>query len=361
MLKLANQVIDAYDDISREGLAKLAKIGPDINLMSHAERADLKDHDFALSMITKKASKLNKFPIDSMDNTWLSNEYFEMNHDRLPKTAAVVAASNIKTACERFGVKPRASVVSMSKTAATTNIYYESSTERLTKTASAEVVSLEKIAAVRDIGDNYTYAQFAMPTPSHVKVACKYFEDKLDKIPVDYRHKYAAAIQQRSKELGMGVQGGSVIKYASDHYSGMVDSHLKSRETLVETAPEHKEYLQKLAGAKKELTPAQFAQALHGFDKKAGLTRHYGGYLTNPFEATFAGAPDQYEGYRTKVGSASMDSDAIRRLATEKYAQIKNYFGHSLADELRRDPVPIFDSLPMDAKEILGGIANGTA
>lgn len=359
MMKLANQVIDVYDDVSREMLVKLARIAPDINVMSASERATLRDGDFALSMITKKASKLNKFPIDCKDNTWLSNEYFDANYDKLPKTAAEIAAFNIKEACVRFGITPKTSLVKIAKPVST-NVYCESSSERLVKTASAATVSLEKIANVKDIGDNYTHAQFAMSSPSHVKIACQYFEEKLDKIPLDYRHKYAAAIQRRAQELGMGVQGGSVIKYASDHYSGMVDAHLKSRETLLETSPENREFLNKLAGAKKELTPSQFAQTLHGFDKKAGLAKYYGGYLTNPFEATFAGVPDQYEGYRTKVGSANFDSDGIRRLANEKYAQIKNYFGSSLADELRRDPVPIFDSLPMDAKEILGGIANGT-
>lgn len=360
MLKLANQVLDVYDDVTKEQLAKLAQIAPDVNVMSVAERAALKDDDFALSIITKKASKLNKFPVDCKDNTWLSNEYFDMNHCKLPKTAAEVAAFNIKVACVKFGITPKTSIVSLAKTASS-NVYCESSSERMTKTSASVEVSLEKIANVKDVADNYTHAQFAMPTQSHVKVACRYFDEKLEKIPVDYRHKYAAAIQRRAKELGMGVQGGNVVKYASDHYSGMVDAHLKSRETLLDAAPQDQEYLQKLAEAKKELTPAQFAQALYGFDKKAGLTKYYGGYLTNPFEATFAGVPDQYEGYRTKVGSALMDSDAIRRLATEKYAQIKNYFGSSLADELRKDPVPIFDSLPMDAKEILGGIANGTA
>jgi hypothetical protein len=360
MLKIANQIIDAYDDISREGLAKLASAGPNINLMSAAEWATLKDDDFALSMITKMAAKLNKFPIDSMDNTWLSNEYFELNHDKLPKTAAETAAFNIKTACERFGVTPKPSVLGMAKEASS-NVYFESSTERLVKTAQVEEVSLEKIASVRDVAENPTHAQYAMPTPSHVKVAGQYFAEKLEKIPLDLRHKYAAAVQLRAKELGMPVQAGMIGKYASDHYSGMVDAHLKSRETLVGANPEDVQYLQKLAGAKKELSPSQFAQALHGFDKKAGLVRHYGSYLVNPYEATFAKEPDQYEGYRMKVGSVNMDGAGLRILANEKYAQIKNYFGASLADEFKRDPVAIFESLPLDAKQIIGGIADGTA
>lgn len=358
MLKLANQVIDIYDDTQKTGIKKIAKLNPGVYVMTPDERNNLDDTDFALSVITKKASKLNKFPVDTKDNTWLSNQYFEMNHDKLPKTAAHIAAYNIKVACERFKVEPLPAVVGLAKEA-TSNLYYES--EPLTKTASVKEVSLEKIAQVQDIGDNYTHAQYAMPSPSHVKMAGKYFDEKLDKIPMEYRHKYAAAIQRRARELGMPVQGGTVAKYASDHYSGMVDAHIQSRATLLEVAdPAHKDSLQKLAAAKKSVSPSEFAQALFAFDKKAGLSRYYGSYLKNPFEATFASEPDQYAGYRTKVAGTSINSDDLRKLAIEKYAKIKDYFGASLADEFKRDPTPIFESLPMDSKEIFVGIANGT-
>ncbi|MGH7194142.1 MAG: hypothetical protein ACREJM_11535, partial [Candidatus Saccharimonadales bacterium] len=69
MLKLANQIIDAYDDVALDGLKKLAQLKPDLYFMTPEERGALPDSAFALSLITKKASKLNKFPINSADNT----------------------------------------------------------------------------------------------------------------------------------------------------------------------------------------------------------------------------------------------------------------------------------------------------
>lgn len=359
MLKLANQVLDAYDDVTKAGLKKLAAINPNIRVMSFEEKAALGDKDFALSVITKTASKINKFPINDYDNTWLSNEYFDMTSQRLTKEASSIAASHIKKACEVFNITPKPSVSSMAKEAST-NVYYEGS-EVLRKNANVIGHGMDKFAEASKIGDNYTHAQYVMATPTEVKIACAYFEKNASKMPVEARHKYAAAIQRRSNELGMGAQKGFVSKYASDHYSPQVDAHILSRKTLLQDIkPEMAANFSKLGAAKKQLSPSQFAKALYQLDKKAGIQKYYGGSLTDPFLASFAAEPDQYEGYRVKVGSMQLNSDEIASLANGKYDQIKNYFGSTIAEELKKNPVPIFDSLPMDSKEILAGIANGS-
>lgn len=357
MLKLANQIIDAHDDVTKESLAKIAAKNPACYMLSDEERSALKDHEFALSIITKTASKLNKFPVNSADSTWLSAEYFDANHQRLPHAAVKLAAWHLKQACSRFGVLSKLSIDSyaaMQKNAGS-NVYYEADGD----VKGTQVVvrpDLTKIARVKEIGDNYTAAQFAFATPAHVKVAGKYLEDNAAKIPLEQRHKYAAAIQRRAHELGMPVQTGFVQKYASDYYSPMVDAHISARASLLEGKPELKSTVEKIGSAKQGYTPSQFAQILHGFDKQAGLSRYYGAGLTDPFQATFASEPDPYAGYRTKVGSATVSGDDLQKLVTAKYAQIKEHFGPHLADEMRKHPTEIFDSLPMDAKQLIIGM-----
>lgn len=359
MLKLANQVIDAYDDVDRRDLLKLARLNPHVYMMTPEEKSALHDSNFALQVITKKASKLNKYPVNSADNTWLSNQYFELNCHKLPKTAASMAAYHIKEACARFGLKPAKSVQAMAKEAAT-NVFYEGS-DKTAAATNTQLISLEKFAAVKDIGDNYTHAQYAFKTAAHVKLAGKYFDDNHKDMPVEYRHKYAAAIQRRAQELGLPPQGGTVSKYASDHYSGMVDAHIRSRIALLDGIDAAKSaQLQKLGAAKSEMAPAEFAKMLFAFDKTAGFARYYGSHLTDPFLATFAAQPDQ-KPWRVKLGSQQLGADDLKMLATAKYAKIKDYFGSHVADEFKRDPSTIFDSLPVDAKEIMAGIANGTA
>jgi hypothetical protein len=358
MFKLANQVLDAYDDSDRTFLKKLASVNPKCNMISPEQRAGLRDHEFALTIITKTASKLNKFPICDKDSTWLSSQYFEKNSHKLPDEACAVAAYHLKTASLKYGLHPTPLVMALAKTAAS-NVYYEK--EGAIKPVNVVIKpDLSKIAQVEDIGKNYTTAQYAMPSVTHVKLAAKYLEENEKKIPLELIHKYAASVQRRAHELGMSALKGTIAKYASDHYSPMVDAHIRSRASLLETQPELKAMVEKLGSAKRQFTPSEFAQMLHGFDKKAGLERYYGAHLTNPYHATFAAQPASAVLYKSASQQRSLDDSELAKLVNAKYASIKEYFGEHLASEMRRDPVTIFESLPRDAKEIIVGMADGT-
>lgn len=362
MLKIANQILDIYDDMSKETLEKLCAKNPTCNVIDSEKRASLKDHEFALTVITKKASKLNKYPICDKDSTWVSSQMFEAHGHKLPEVAQSIAALNIKTACEKFGMKVSSATEKLAAKAPkdTANVYFEKE-GALRKVIHSETVNMSKLAAVEEITANHTSAQYAMPNAAAVKIACDYFEKNHSKMPVLSRHKYAAAIQKRAHELGMGVQKGTVVKYASDHYSPMVEAHMRSRASLLEHKPELRDTAMKLAAATKSYTPSEFAQIVYSFDKQAGLDRYYGSHLQDPFQASFASEPDPYAGFRYKSASSSvLEGDDLQKLATAKYAKVKEYFGDSFADQFKKHPTAIFDSLPVDAKEILVGIANGT-
>lgn len=362
MLKLSNQILDIYDDADSSVLEALSKIRPDCYVKTAEERSQLRDHEFALTLITKKASKLNKYPISDADSTWLSDKYFELNHHKLPVEAQIAAAHSLKMACDKFSLTPSACVVKIASSSAKpgSNVYFEKE-GALRPTIHVKSVDMSKLAEIDSICDNESCAQYAMPTPSAVKIACEYFKEHQDKMPVLKRHKYAAAIQKRAHELGMPAQKGAVEKYASDHYSGMVDAHLRARAALVDHKPELKDMYTKMASAKKQYSPSQFAQILYGIDKQAGLDNYYGAHLQNPFHATFGSEPDMYAGFRYKSASAAvLEGDELKNLATVKYAKVKEYFGDSFAGQFKTHPLEVFDSLPKDAKEVLVGIANGT-
>lgn len=363
MLKIANQVLDFQDDLDKSILKKLASSGRlsgDIRVLSDEQRANLDDTDFALSVITKKASKINKFPIDSKDSAWLSNEYFDMTHRNLPEEAALIAAYNIKVACERFKIKTSPAVEALSEKTASSNIYVEKDIVLSERNISIrdEGKSLEKFAAVKKIGDNYTHAQYVFNTVGAIKTACEFFKENSKKMDVEYRHKYAAAIQKRAGELAFEVTEPEVKKYASDSYSAHLDSHLASRRELMAVKdPIYTESLSKLASMKNALTPTEFAGMLHNFDKSAGIDRYYGGYLTDPYLSTFAAMANPN---LIKLGSMKIAPEAMKGFFTEKYAKVKQYFGSSIADQLKKEGSVAFESLPNDAKEVLAGIADGT-
>lgn len=353
MYKLANQVLDVYDDLNFEMLKKIANLDSKVYVRTAEERAELQDIDFALSIITKRASKLNKFPVANKDDTWLSNQYFDRTSQRLPKVAAEIAAYHIKKACDEYDIKTTPSVEGLSKTA-NSNVYVEDDTTKLNPVRISKHVDLSKFAEVKKISENYTHAQYAMATPTEVKIASYYFDEYHKKIPLDQRHKYAEAIQRRAKELGMEEIRGKVRKYSCEKYGSGVEAHLRKRASLLEIAdPKFSFALDKLAKMRKELDASQFAKVLHGFDKKAGLTKYYGGYLKDPYETTFDGQMVK----KSQYGGVSEDD--ITESFSTKYAKVKEYFGHNIADELKKHGMVIFDSLPKDSKQIIVDIANG--
>lgn len=356
MYKLANQVLDAYDDTSKVILRKVAAKNGNINMISDDERSLLSDDDFALTVITKKACKLNKFPIESHDSTWLSNEFFQETHNNLPWEAQHVAAHSIKLACERFGIKPTPAVEGLAKEASS-NLFFEG--DVATKNTKVEEEDMGKYAQVQKICDNETFAQYTFGTTDNVKTGCEYFKTYSDKMPLELRHKYAAAIQRRAGDLGMTITDPAIRKYASSSYNAHLDAHLASRKDLLQIKePMYTEGLNKLAAMRNQITPSEFAQVLHGFDKRAGLDKYYGGYLTNPYEATFASIVNPE---LVKVGSAnSMTPDALKKMFIDKYSKVKEYFGSSIADSLKKEGSAAFEALPADAKEIISGIADGT-
>lgn len=357
MFKLANQIIDIHDDITREGMKKVAKINPNITVMSEADHSNLDGTEFALSVITKEANVLNKFPLTDHDSTWLSNQYFDMNHRKLPVEAQKTAAYHIKKACERFSVDPSVAVAGMAPTSVKSNLYVEGDTPSV-KVASVKEIDMSDFAQVEKIAGNYTSAQYIMSTPARVKLAEQYFNEYHKKMPLEVRTGYAQSIQKRAHDLGMQKCAGTVGVYASDHYSAHLDAHLQKRASLLETKPVMRQFLKKMAGIKSSLSPKEFAQTLYAFDKRAGLDKYYDGYLTNAYETTL-GLENPSPKYLYKTAKASITGDELKQLVHAKADKLSSYFGKQVVDEMKKYPQTVFDSLPMDHKEIVVGIANG--
>ena len=358
MYKLANQVIDAYDDVEKKILKKIARVNPSVYMLTDGERQKLDDDDFALSVITKKASKLNKFPIESHDSAWLSNQFFNETHSRLPKEAAEIAASHIKKACEKFDIALSPAVLGMAKEASS-NIYVEKDLGASDKVTRVVSVDTSKFAEIEKIANSYTFAQFAFPKVAHVKLANKYFDEYSDKMPPEYRYKYACNLQKRASELGFTLKG-KISKYAATGYSAKLGAYLADRRSLLGVQePKYTAALDKLAAMRDTLSPIEFAKILHGFDKRAGIDKYYNGYLKDPYEATLEAPANPSYIYKAASGQR-LDEDAIKVLMTQKFAKVKEYLGPTLAEHLQKEGSIAFEALPNDYKELLAGIADGT-
>lgn len=371
MKALENLAIDIFDD--NNVISTMKKIATEIpeelrgiDLPTNYDRNKLDDTQFALSIITKTASRLNKFPINDKLNTSLSNEYFDLNHSKLPAEAQKVAATYIKMACDRFGIEPKETT----KTAASrfpvmANIYIEKLTDKaagqiiMKKEANEHKRSEHYYALTKTAGDGQVNRSYAMPTPNEVEKAAVYFEKFAKQFAPEDRHTFASNVVKRAVELGIDVDNTMIQKYAGLSFNADVDAYLSTRKSLVEDRPEFVEALTKLASHQGQTDPTTFARVLHEFDKRAGLTRYYDKYLADPYASTF-GVPT------TKTASALYEIDGlqvkegdIEKVANNKYDVLKSYFGSTLADGLKKEGSPAFLALPDDSKEVIARIING--
>jgi hypothetical protein len=358
-MSLANQVIDFVDDLDRS-ILKTASV-PDTlksaNILTAEDRDSLANDQFALVIMTKEGSELKKFPINDPANTWLSCHYFSKTAHSLPFEAQKTAANALAAACALFDLEPTAQVKQAAKGNFCGNLYKE---------AAAGPAPVEFVKRASE-GKHY-YAlgdKYPMPDAGYVKTAEQYFEMHWQDFEPADRYLYAKNVKARADELNVKVASVVISKFANDAFGTRLVSELSRRRELLDARPDMQTALNKLAAHTTDTDPETFAKALHLFDKKAGLDRHYDSYLKDPYQATFedtgkiAKAKYGYTWEDTASGM-SLNEAQLEKAAEDKYDKIKGYFGETVASHMKKNAVAIFESMPKDAQVVLARIARGS-
>jgi len=349
--------LDVFDDLDAEKtLTKIASRLPDevrkTELMTSDVRDRLPDGQFALSVITKTAHKLNKFPINDKLNTALSNVYFDLNHGSLPAEAQKIAASHIKTACRRLGIQPSKATNLLGGSNPLSNQYIEKSGQVAGGRAYATGAKIGAYALEKRAGANVV-RKYPISSPDLLGKAVGYFEKFARDFSPEDRHQFALNVYNQSKALDVPIKSSAILKYAGVGYGSALQDHINIRKRL---EPSIAGALDKLASLKNEISPEEFAQALHEVDKKGGYTNHYDKYIADPYSATFAKIA---HGYLYEEDGITLDETKLAEVFEKKYKTIVEHFGTSLADGLKKDGFAAFDALPKDVKQVIARIATG--
>lgn len=369
MKKLEATIIDIFDDVNlTETMQKIAHRIPTelkkVDIPSMEDRNSLEDHDFALSIFTKNANKINKFPINNPINTVLSDQYFNLNHGKLPGQAQNIAATYIKQACDRFGLQASEGVkLAASIHPTMTNIYFEKINDKpggsLLPEEALVADSEFYYALTKTAGDGSITRKYKMPNQDGVRAAAEYFNKYARQFAPEDRHQFASNVVKRAEELGMVIDSPAINKYAGLGYNDNVGGYLSIRRKLVEGQATFTEALDKLASYQSKTDPVTFAKVLHELDKRAGLDRYYDTYLADPYASTFKQTLEKKANVIFSLDHLLMSESDLEKVAKDKYKTLKNYFGSTLADGLKKEGASAFIALPEDAKEIIARIANG--
>ena len=410
-MKTAGVMLDFYDDLSGS-LLKKAFPTPDVlpeqvkvaHILSPEEHSVLRDEAYALVM-SNEGKILRKFACVDAGNTLLSCLYFEANAHLLPDEAVKTAAANLESFCHEFGFEPtnfvktasanhyrqrdparqplvgdeadwaaRTNLVScrggadsgrviptanQMKTAGLINVYITKGdgavpTPPAPKSEIVDVSGkhpkhhIEKKGSARHaLGEKYALDDYA-----DVKAAVSFFDDNWKSLePVD-RHEFAVKTAARADELGIGYSE-ELGRYGSTGYAPDIEGHLAQRK--LHASDEYKGTYDELKEKISSVSPDEFVQMLSKVDDAANLNWYYGGDITDPYMATFGGKEKSAQAEWSWEHNPEVTAESLKAVAGSE--GFHKAFDESLTEGFAKDPVGIFESLPMDTKKIIAGMA----
>lgn len=205
----------------------------------------------------------------------------------------------------------------------------------------------KKSSARHALNDRYPLDDYA-----DVKAAVTFFNENWKSLDPSDRHEFAVKTAARAEELDITVSE-ELGRYGSTGYAPDLEAHIAQRK--LHAPDEYKGTYDELKEKVSSVQPDEFVQMLSQVDEAAGLNWYYGGDITDPYMATFGGKEKSAQADWTWENNPNVTAESLKAVAGSE--EFKNAFDESLTEGFAKDPVGIFESLPMDTKKIIAGMA----
>lgn len=365
MRKFEATTLDFYDDqglLLRDLISDPTDV-PDF--VKTAEAVDQRAHPEMFALVLHEDGKLlKKFATADAGNTWLSTLYFHQTHQSLPEEAQKVASAHLIHALQNFDIDPPEFLFEILgedlEVPGSNVVDVTSARPPLRKVAHAET---EDVVYAIERADGSKY--YPLRDASSVKVAAEYFETNHKNFVPRERREYAVKVASVAARAKLPLPN-SLKKYASQNYSANLEGHLTTRYLHLtdSNAPvEVRNRLIKLASLQNSVEPEDFAGALEAFDRDSGLDALWDREVADPWYSTFClekvakgdvDAPDSFD-----LGdNISVTTQELQWLAERGKKQMVHNFGWEVANSYERDPVRIFESMPLPQKKIIARMAS---
>lgn len=313
--------LDRYDDQDRF-LKKVCgdKGIPDIvKTAAYADDAPQKfAEDYAAAIETQFGTQL-KYPIMDAGNAVASAIYFDEYGSNLPADVQKTAAAKIKEALVGFG--------------------YEVP-EGLDKTATAELGFSD------GTNDAHWETVFGLTSDNTMEVIEDAFKDCS---PTGKRR-----LMLQVKEAGIKMPS-TFEDYARDELGSDLSFALEVRKHLVDNRDAHA-VLEKILEKSASTEPADLVDDVYAFDITYRVAHLYDKCLPDPVASVFGTTLNKtasYDDY-VSVNGHELSGEDFGSFVNGNYDKISEHFGDKLAEQLKSDPVAVFNSLPTPHKTAIG-------
>lgn len=211
-------------------------------------------------------------------------------------------------------------------------------------------------------------AKYPLDGYDQVIKAAAYFDHWQGQMDPAHKREFCHNLVKRASAIGVDVSP-TVRKYGADTYAPAADFEIAvaGRRGIVKEA--HQLVLDELVASQPQLSPDDFAVTLGEFDKVAGIDHLYGQEILDPWFSTFgekvaadsAASLKKSKGDDDKsyvFGNEMVTGKALKDLAATSSKSLNDTFGADFMKEFRKEPITIFESMPLDQKKILCRMAN---
>lgn len=407
---------DVVCDLNPDIKSKLSEWEP----ISADRLSGLPDHVFAL-VSSNGDDVVRKYAMHDPDHHAVSMLYFVQQKDLLPEPARKVAAHNLANACSWYGVRPPEVLVKeagagkllggglgvgflgmqasegmkkvkkdrnkgyaaqrgmkladltgtevMSRTGDYDNKPLESSnnTARKDRKKRAEWlpgpdlthldVPVHKVAAETQHYCLPGSKKYPVDSYEQVKEAEQYFDAHISDFVPEDRRTYAQNLSVRAEELGIPVRSEKIAAYAGNDYGTAIQGELRVR---ADTVKEGSSYYETMLEHLDSTPPEAMAEMLKTADAHFGISQTYDSPMGfwDPYRAVYGKvAEDVEESWSWIDGGDYVNAEMLRDLANNRYKVVSMAYGEDFMHSFQKDPVEMFDSLPLPQKRVISRLA----
>ena len=201
------------------------------------------------------------------------------------------------------------------------------------------------------------HGQFPIDTYGDVLEADRWFNDHGESLHPEDRRELCIKLAARADEIGCKVTD-YVRKYAGKGYApdGEIKVAVSTRMQYFQDDSPERDMLTGLMDKYAHVPPDVFCEAVRQFDEATGLHHHWDDGIYDPWYTTYGFVKEAEWSFSTH--GSRINEEQLKQLANASYKMIIEKFGEELANALRKNPVQIFDSLPLDQKRIIMRMAN---
>lgn len=202
--------------------------------------------------------------------------------------------------------------------------------------------------------------RYPLDSYAQVKAASSYFDEHHRLFTPDDRREFCQNMVPRADELQIPVSD-LARKYASDRFAedGVIKQALDLRKEFVQTVEDGADVLDQLFEKRAELGPALFSAVLREFDSVNEISRVYGRYVPDHVLSTFGSVKvaEHKEDWSELLGDQLVTYADLNKLVQKAGSILVKRYGTDFVEEMSKDPIGIFKSLPRDQKVSLARLA----